>query len=450
MMIAMKLSEACAILHAEMHGADVDIQGVSTDTRSIQSRQLFVALHGLRHDAHDFLGDAAKAGAAAALVDREVAAPLPFIKVADTRLALAQLAAHWRAAFPIPLVAVTGSNGKTTVKEMTASILMQRGNVLATRGNLNNDIGVPLTLFNLGGEHDFAVVEMGANHPGEIAQLCRIARPTVAVITLCAPAHLEGFGSIEGVARAKGEIFAGLSDDGRAVLNADDPYVDLWRKLAGRRPVTTFGLNHDADVSARMLASDDPGRTIFTMRTPRGEATVHLPLPGRHNVMNALAASACALAAGVDMEAVCAGLESMRAVAGRLVVGRGLGGACIIDDTYNANPSSMKAAIDVLVGYPGEHWLVLGDMGELGAEAASLHYDVGEYARARGVARLFGLGELSRQAAAGFGSGGRHYAEAGSLIAALRPGLAANVNVLVKGSRAMKMERIVQALKEGA
>jgi len=450
MMFAMKLSEACAILRAEMHGADVEIHGVSTDTRSIQSRQLFVALHGPRHDAHDFLDDAVKAGAAAALVDREVAAPLPLIRVADTRLALAQLATHWRATFAIPLVAVTGSNGKTTVKEMTASILMQRGNVLATRGNLNNDIGVPLTLLDLGGEHEFAVVEMGANHPGEIAQLCRIARPTVAVITLCAPAHLEGFGSIEGVARAKGEIFAGLSDDGRAILNADDPYVDLWRKLAGRRPVTTFGLNHDADVSARMLASDDPGRTAFTMRTPRGEATVHLPLPGRHNVMNALAASACALAAGVDMEAVCAGLESMRAVAGRLVIGRGLGGACIIDDTYNANPSSMKAAIDVLVGYPGEHWLVMGDMGELGAEAASLHYDVGEYARARGVERLFALGELSRQAAAGFGSGGRHYAEAEGLIAALRPCLAANVNVLVKGSRAMKMERIVQAIKQGS
>lgn len=450
MMIAMKLSDACAILHAEMHGADVDIHGVSTDTRSIQSRQLFVALHGPRHDAHDFLDHAVKAGAAAVLVDRDVAAPLPFIKVADTRLALAPLAAHWRAAFRVPLVAVTGSNGKTTVKEMTASILTQRGNVLATRGNLNNDIGVPLTLFSLGSEHDFAVVEMGANHPGEIAQLCRIARPTVAVITLCAPAHLEGFGSIEGVARAKGEIFAGLPNDGRAVLNADDPYVDLWRKLAGPRPVTTFGLNHDADVSARMLVSDDPGRTIFTMRTPQGEATVHLPLPGRHNVMNALAAGACALAAGVDMEAVCAGLESMRAVAGRLVIGKGIGGACIIDDTYNANPSSMKAAIDVLVGYPGEHWLVLGDMGELGAEAAGLHYDIGEYARARGVERVYGLGEFSRQAVAGFGSGGRHYADADDLIAALRPALAAAVNVLIKGSRAMKMERIVQALKEGA
>jgi UDP-N-acetylmuramoyl-tripeptide--D-alanyl-D-alanine ligase len=448
MMIAMRLSEACAVLNAEMHGTDVDILGVSTDTRTVQSRQLFVALHGPRHDAHDFLDAAAIAGAAAALIDREVTSPLPFIKVADTRRALAQLAAHWRADFPIPVVAVTGSNGKTTVKEMTASILSQRGTVLATRGNLNNDIGVPLTIFDLGPEHDFAVIEMGANHPGEIAQLCRIARPTVAVITLCAPAHLEGFGSIEGVARAKGEIFAGLPDDGLAVLNADDPYVDLWRKLAGKRRVTTFGLNHDADVSARMLASDDPGRTVFTMKTPRGEATVHLHLPGRHNVMNALAAGACALAAGVDMDAVCAGLESMRAVAGRLVIGQGYRGARIIDDTYNANPSSMKAAIDVLVGYPGEHWLVLGDMGELGAEAASLHYDVGEYARARGVQRLFGLGELSRQSVAGFGSGGRQFADAENLIDALRPGLGSAINVLVKGSRAMRMERIVQALKE--
>jgi UDP-N-acetylmuramoyl-tripeptide--D-alanyl-D-alanine ligase len=451
-MIAMRLSEAGKPLQAELHGSDVPFVGVSTDTRTIRAGQLFVALRGPNFDAHQFVGAAASAGAAAAVVEIETAAHLPFLRVSDTRVALGTLASAWRQEFSLPLVAVTGSNGKTTVKEMIASILAQCGPVLATKGNRNNDIGVPLTLFNLGAEHRSAVIEMGANHPGEIARLCAIAKPTIAVITLCAPAHLEGFGSIEGVARAKGEIVAGLPADGVAVLNADDPYLDLWRTLAGRRRVITFGLSAGADFSARLHNNGDPAHNKFTLVTRSGEIEVDLALPGRHNVMNALAAVACAYATGADLDAIRAGLSAMQAVKGRLVSKSGISGARIIDDTYNANPASLRAAIDVLVKYPGQHWLVLGDMGELGADAQTLHHEAGIEAQARGVHRLFATGPLSRATIAAFGKGSEHFTDTDALVSKLRKELighsAAGVTVLVKGSRAMQLERVVQAIVE--
>jgi UDP-N-acetylmuramoyl-tripeptide--D-alanyl-D-alanine ligase len=343
-MIAMRLSEACERLHGALHGEDIRFRGVSTDTRTLQVGQLFVALRGPNFDAHQFLAQAADAGAVAALVEHDVAASMPFLKVSDTRAALGQLAASWRAQFSLPVIAVTGSNGKTTVKEMIAAILAKAGPVLATQGNLNNDIGVPLTLFDLGDAHRCAVIEMGANHPGEIASLCGIARPTIAAITLCAPAHLEGFGSVEGVAKAKGEIIAGLPGDGTAVLNADDPYLDLWRGLAGTRSVVTFGLGSGADVSARINGAADPDRSRFQLLTGQGEADIDMPLPGRHNIMNALAAAACTLAAGVALDAIRDGLNGMLPVKGRLVVKHLRSGARLIDDTYNANPSSLRAA----------------------------------------------------------------------------------------------------------
>jgi UDP-N-acetylmuramoyl-tripeptide--D-alanyl-D-alanine ligase len=449
-MIAMRLSEACESLDGTVHGEDVRFLGVSTDTRSLHRGQLFVALRGPNFDAHQFLPQAADAGAVAALVEQEAAAAMPFLRVSDTRAALGQLAATWRAQFNLPVIAVTGSNGKTTVKEMTAAVLAKAGPVLATQGNLNNDIGVPLTLFNLGAEHRYAVIEMGANHPGEIASLCAVARPTIATITLCAPAHLEGFGSVEGVAKAKGEIISGLPADGVAILNADDPYLDLWRSLAGNRRVLTFGLSSGADVSARINGGADPDRSRFMLVSRQAEIDIDMPLPGRHNVMNALAAAACTLAAGADLTAVRDGLHSMQPVKGRLVVKRAAGGARLIDDTYNANPSSLRAAIDVLVRYPGQHWLVLGDMGELGPQSQGLHHEAGTYAQSMGVGRLFAIGDLSRSAAAGFGAGAEHFTDLVSMTDALRAALASapadSVNLLVKGSRSMRMERVVQSL----
>jgi UDP-N-acetylmuramoyl-tripeptide--D-alanyl-D-alanine ligase len=346
-------------------------------------------------------------------------------------------------------VAVTGSTGKTTVKEMVAAILAHEGAVLATRGNLNNEIGVPLTLFNLDAEHRYAVVEIGANHPGEIAHLCRIVQPTVAIITQCAPAHLEGFGSVEGVARAKGEIVTGLQVDGTAVLNADDPYIGLWRTLGEARRIITFGLRQPAEVTARIHSSGGPDHNTFDLVMPTSQLTVRLPLPGRHNVMNAMSAATCALALGATPEAIRAGLEGMHAVNGRMVVNKGVGGARVIDDTYNANPSSLRAAIDVLIGYPGRRWLVLGDMGELGPQTATLHREAGAYARAHGVDRLLALGPLTTNAIAGFGGDAEHFDDVGSLVTALKPALGNDVTVLVKGSRAMQMERVVQAIMQG-
>ncbi|MFO1436267.1 MAG: UDP-N-acetylmuramoyl-tripeptide--D-alanyl-D-alanine ligase [Gammaproteobacteria bacterium] len=451
-MIAMRLSDASIPLQAELHGGDVPFVGVSTDTRTIRAGQLFVALRGPNFDAHEFVGAAADAGAVAAVVESEPKAAIPFLRVSDTRAAMGTLASAWRQEFSLPLVAVTGSNGKTTVKEMVAAILAQCGTVLSTKGNLNNDVGVPLTLFNLGAEHRFAVIEMGANHPGEITRLCEIAKPTIAVITLCAPAHLEGFGSIEGVARAKGEIVTGLPADGVAVLNAEDPYLDLWRKLAGNRRVITFGVSASADFNARLHGAGAPERNRFTLVAPSGEVEIELALLGRHNVMNALAAAACAYAAGADLNAIRAGLAVMHAVKGRLVTKMGVHGARLIDDTYNANPASLRAAIDVLVKYPGQHWLVLGDMGELGTDAQALHHEAGAEAKALGVQRLFAIGSLSRATVAAFGNGGEHFTDMDALVSRLRDELAHHsaerVTVLVKGSRAMQLERVVEAIVE--
>ncbi len=447
-MMALQLSRAAEVLDGELQGPDVRFQGVSTDSRSLEPGNLFVALVGERFDGHEYLAQAAGRGAAAAAVCREVPAELPLVRVADTRRALGRLAAFWRRRFEIPLVAVTGSNGKTTVKEMTAAILGAGREVLATRGNLNNDIGVPLTLFRLDERHRSAVIEMGANHPGEIAWLTTIAAPTVAVITNAGPAHLEGFGSLEGVAEAKGEIYSGLRPGGTAVVNADDAFADLWRGLAAPRDVLTFGLERPADLSADWHPAE--GGSRLSLRTPWGYAELQLPLPGRHNVMNALAASAAALAAGASLDEVVQGLAGMRAVSGRLRFLAGIAGARVIDDTYNANPASLGAALEVLAATPGEHWVVLGDMGELGPGAAELHAEAGRQAAASGVSRLFALGELAGEAARAFGGGARAYQEREALLGDLREAMHGDLVILVKGSRRMRMERVVEALTGGA
>lgn len=431
---------------ARLQGADGAFDGVSTDTRSLQPGQLFIALQGPSFDGHDYIAAAASRGAVAVLVAHAVKTELPQIIVADTRAALAELAALWRARQAIPVITITGSNGKTTVKEMLAAILGQSQNVLATQGNLNNEIGLPLTLLQLDDRHSAAVIEAGASKPGDIAYLTRIAAPTVAVLTNASGAHLAGFGSVQSVASSKGEIFAGLTDNGTAVINADDAYADLWRALAGTHAVLTFALDAAADVRAVWQAGEP-----LQITTPQGALRVNLPLPGRHNAMNALAATAAALAAKVSLADIRAGLESLRPVPGRLCWKTASNGAQILDDTYNANPASLSAALAVLVSAAsGECYLALGDMAELGDEAQALHASAGRCAHAAGVTRLYAVGELSRFAVDAFrdiGTGQAwHFTDQAALIQRLRQDLQADSTLLVKGSRSAHMERVVDAL----
>jgi UDP-N-acetylmuramoyl-tripeptide--D-alanyl-D-alanine ligase len=447
-MMTMQLSEAAQALKARLFGDDVVFRGVSTDTRTLSEGNLFVALRGPNFDGHNYIEQARRRGAVAAAVSHVAPDSMPQLQVEDTRLALGALATHWRRQFTLPLVAVTGSNGKTTVKEMLAAILRRCGHTLVTRGNLNNDIGVPHTLFGLGREHAYAVLELGANHPGEIAYLTSLVQPTVAVINNAGPAHLEGFGSVAGVARAKGELFDSADSGTTCVINADDEYAALWQALAAPRPVVTFGLTPDADVSASWKGDIDASE--IQLQTPQGSARTRIALPGRHNVMNALAATAAALAVGAGLDNIARGLGDVQRVHGRWESRRGFRGARVIDDTYNANPASLTAALALLASSDSETWLVLGNMGELGASSEQLHRDMGEAARRAGVERLFALGELAALAADAFGEGATVFTSVDDLVDALRSIMHSNVTVLVKGSRAMQMERVVDALQDTA
>jgi UDP-N-acetylmuramoyl-tripeptide--D-alanyl-D-alanine ligase len=444
-MMALQLSEAARVLAADHSGADVAFRGIGTDTRRSLDGALFFALQGPNFDGHAFLEAARAQGAVAAAVSRPCNSVLPQLRVPDTRLALGDLSAWWRNRFELPVVAITGSNGKTTVRSMTTAILARCGCALSTEGNLNNDIGLPLTLARLGDEHDFAVIEMGANHPGEIDYLAGIASPTVGVVTNAGPAHLEGFGSLAGVARAKGELFARLAPGATAVINADDAFAPMWRELAAHCAIVEFGLDADCAVSAQWQGTATG--SAMQILTAQGGCAVQLPLPGRHNVMNALAATAVALAAGATLDAVRQGLEALTPVGGRLHIHRLPGGIALIDDTYNANPGSLQVALDVLAQAPGARWLVLGDMGELGPEAAALHRDAGRQAAAAAVTHLYTLGELAAHAAASYGGPVTVCSSHDELLLALQADLrTVAAHVLVKGSRRMKMERIVQGL----
>jgi UDP-N-acetylmuramoyl-tripeptide--D-alanyl-D-alanine ligase len=442
-------------------GGDVNISGVSSDSRKIVQGDLFVALRGEHFDGYNFVATAAQAGAVAALVNADsyqerlasgkvpvtgLAPGITLLLVEDTRLALGQLAGWWRRQFDIPVVAITGSNGKTTVKEMLAGILREAagsaGAVLATRGNMNNDIGMPLTLLQINSTHRYAVIEMGMNHPGEIDYLTRIAEPDVALINNASDAHLAGLGSVEAVARAKGEIFAGLRHHGTAVINSDDPYARLWRTLAGAHPLLEFGLNVEADVSGTWHPQGYGLRLDVT--SPQGMFAADLQVPGVHNARNALAATASATVLNISLETIAAGLEKFHGVAGRLQRKVALQNAVLIDDTYNANPSSMRAAISVLAQAGGKRILVLGDMGELGGNAADFHAELGAEARRAGIEKLFALGTLSVNTAREFGSGAQHFERIEDLLGALEKELDANTTVLIKGSRFMKMERVVE------
>ena len=450
-MIGFQLSEAAALLDGTLRGGDAWFSSVGSDTRTLQPGDLFVAISGEHFDGNDFVEIARQRGAVAALVGREIKTDLPTIQVPDVIAALGGLAAAWRDKSPAQVIGVTGSNGKTTLKEMTAAILGQRHEVLATRGNLNNDIGMPLTLTRLQ-QHAFAVIEMGANHAGEIAYLSHICRPDVAVLNNAGRAHLEGFGSLEGVARAKAEIMQGLADDGVFVFNADDRFADLWRSLAQGRPQLSFGVQQAADVSSRVdsyrvewLA--DGFVTVFEVSTPQHSFEVRLQLAGEHNRMNALAAIAACHAVGTDAEQMQAGLAALQPVAGRLCPVAGSNGARIIDDSYNANPESVIAALQVLHAAPGRRTLVLGDLGELGADSVQLHAELGRQAAQVGIDCLFSCGELSAHASGAFDGESRHFADQAELIGFLAGRLGSDDSVLIKGSRASAMERVVNALR---
>ena len=442
------LSDIAAAIGGQLTGADGAVSGVSTDTRSIGAGQLFVALRGERFDAHDFLDQPAANGATAMLVASidKLPAGVSAVVVDDTRLALGRLAAAWRARFELPVIAVTGSNGKTTTKEMIAAILKAAFGeaVLATRGNLNNDIGLPLTLLGLDAAHRAAVIEMGMNHPGEIAYLTGLGAPTVALVNNAQRAHLEGMGDLDEVAREKGSIFNGLRPEGVAVINADDAYCGFWQDMASAHRQLTFGIDRAADVRGRVLEHGLEVR--LQLMTPAGEADITLQVPGRHNARNAVAAAAACIAAGIPLSAVADGLAAFTGVKGRLQRRAGRKGAEILDDTYNANPDSVRAGIDVLAATIGRKVLVLGDMGEIGEASAQYHDEIGGYAKSQGVDRLFALGDSAQLAVRNFGEGARHFCNIDKLIAAVDKELGPETTVLVKGSRFMKMERVADAL----
>jgi UDP-N-acetylmuramoyl-tripeptide--D-alanyl-D-alanine ligase len=444
----MTLTEAAAALGARVSGQDAGFESVCTDSRSLRARQLFVALRGERFDGHRFLAEAATRQAAGAMVDKRYDGqfPLPVIIVDDTKRALGDLARRWRTRFAPVLIGVAGSNGKTTVKEMLASVLRRHAGeaaVLATEGNLNNDIGLPLTLLGLRSAHRWCAIELGMNHKGEIAYLADIARPTVALVNNAQREHLEFMNSVEEVAAENAGVYAALPADGVAVVNADDAQASYFRRAAGERPVIDFGLEATAALGARYslnaLGSD------ITLRTPVGEARALLSIPGLHNVRNALAAAACAHAAGIGLQSIADGLTSFRPYSGRLQIKRTPSGATVIDDSYNANPDSVRAAIDVLASCPAPTVLVLGDMGEVGTQGAEFHREVGAYARSKGISSLLALGEATRHAVAAFGSGARHFEKLEDLVPSIE-----GRSILVKGSRFMKMERVVTALTGSA
>lgn len=444
----MKLSTIAKTVNGILLGEDVEVQSVGTDSRAIVNGQLFVAIKGDTFDGNAYAVDAIKQGAAAALVSDAQTVASPAVLVDDTRLALGQLAQYWRNQFALPLVAITGSNGKTTTKEMLTAILgvvaKDAQKVHATVGNLNNDIGLPLTLLKLRKQHAYAVIEMGMNHLGEIDYLTRIAQPTVALINNAGTAHIGELGSRDNIAKAKGEIFNGLSANGVAVLNADDAFFAYWQSLNTGKKIVTFGLNNVADVTAVFEEVD--GLSHVQLTTPTGMVSFNLNILGKHNISNALAASAAAVALGLSNQDIADGLQNMQAVHSRLQRKLGLNDALLIDDTYNANPDSMKAAIDVLTAMNTHRVFVMGDMGELGAEAAEMHAQIGLYAKQKGIARLLAFGELSANAANSFGDGAQHYLVLDDVIAQAKNLMQKNVTVLVKGSRFMKMERVVNAL----
>ncbi len=449
-MINMTLVQAASILGLNAISTDTTFTGISTDTRTLTSGCLYAAIKGERVDGHHFVEEARQKGAAAALVNYPVAVDIPQIIAGDIVLALGKLGAAWRSQFKIPVIAVTGSNGKTTTKNMLASIMKaachgREEEVLATKGTLNNHYGLPLTLARLGKEHRYAAIEMGMNHFGEIKYLTELTHPDVAIITNAAAAHLAGVGDIAGVARAKAEIFLGLPANGIAILNRDDDFYPYWCEQTNGRHHISFGFHPEADICGVLQESEGPHQTLI-IKTKHGSTEIHLPLLGKHNAANALAAAAACTAVGIELSAVKTGLETIAPAPGRLLMHTLANGVNIIDDTYNANPFSLQAAVETLASFAGKKILVLGDMGELGNDTKNIHRGVGEKIRSAGIDYLFTFGDLSSNAAQAFGEGAYHFNEQEKLVNALKPFLYNTTTILVKGSRSMKMENVLAGL----
>lgn len=445
----MMLSEIAKALNAQMIGEDVKVESVGTDSRHIAKGQLFVAIKGESFDGNKFASEAIAQGAAAALVSEVNGNVSPFILVKNTRLALGELARYWRKKMSLPVVGITGSNGKTTVKGMVTSILtVAKGSVLSTKGNLNNVIGMPLSLLNIRATHAYAVIEMGMNHLGEIRYLTNIACPQVALVNNAGVAHIGELGSREAIAQAKGEIYEGLADDGIAIINANDRFAQYWKSLNTHRKVITFGLDVEADVSAQYEMQNN--HILMHLKTPEGTTQLNLGLLGEHSVSNALAASAVAVALGISNDVIVNGLSQFHGVQGRLNLVAGIADSLVINDTYNANPDSMKVAIDVLASKRGSNKttliFVMGDMAELGVDAESMHAEIGEYAKHKGISYLFSIGKLSQLACVAFGKHGQHFETFASLVDVVKTHMSSEACVLVKGSRFMQMERVVNAI----
>jgi len=450
-MIKMNLNEIATKLNGVLIGADIEIFGVSIDTRTLKTDNLYIAIAGKNFDGHDFVDSAKDAGASAVLTHKKLETDLPQVLVTNTQLALAELAGAWREKMDVKVIGVTGSNGKTTTKEMLAAILCVNDEVLFTQGNLNNEIGVPLTLLRLSPEHRYAVIEMGANHVGEIAYTSKLTNSDVVIITNVGAAHLEGFGDMNGVARAKGEIIETLGANGVAILNADDAFFGYWQNIADSRKIISFGLHENADIHAENIdvkIENHQFITRFDLICANEKISINLPLAGNHNVLNALAATAATSALGISLEQIKQGLESMSPVNGRLQLLQGQKGCTIINDTYNANTSSLEAALNVLEKCDGEHWMILGAFGELGDDSEKLHFEMGETLKNHGVKRLFAVGELTKQTVAAFGENAQHFDSQTELLAVLMPQLTGNETILIKGSRSQRMENVTTALLE--
>jgi UDP-N-acetylmuramoyl-tripeptide--D-alanyl-D-alanine ligase len=445
--LSMTLNQLARIVGCEESFADIKVSGAVIDTRKIAAGNLFVALKGERVDGHDFLLQAKEAGASAALVSELRDDDLPQLVVADVKKAFAQIAHAWLEQCRAKVIAITGSNGKTSVKEMVTAIVRQVGPVTATQGNYNNDLGVPLTVCRVDPEDKFAVIEMGTNHPGEIAELVKIAVPDVAVINNIAPAHLEGFGTEAGVAREKGAIYAGLAAAGTAVVNADMPYADIWSPMIAGKKVLRFSLENEAEIKPDYVQLDGISGH-FMLKLDGISHHFSLPLPGLHNINNALAAISVSRALAVPVDAMVRGLAAMKAVPHRLQLRAGVNEARLLDDTYNANPGSYLQALKTLAGFSGEHWLVLGDFGELGADSDAIHKQMGQQARDLGVSRLFTVGQSSRMAAEQFGDKAQHFEDIETLQQCLHRELQKDVTCLIKGSRFMQLDKLADLLAQ--
>lgn len=447
----MLLSEIAKVSRGTQIGNDVEVGSVGIDTRSLQSGDLYVAIKGHQFDGNEFISKAEQAGAIGAIINTGYSTSLPHLIVDDTRLALGQLAGAWRDKSQVKIVGITGSNGKTTVKEMVAAILAMDGLVLYTKGNLNNDIGVPLTLLRLNETYHYGVIEMGANHQAEIEYVSKIAKADVVILNNAGAAHIEGFGSLDGVARAKGEIIETLKEDGIAVLNRDDRYFGYWQEIAGKRKIITFGLHEAADVTAKHIETgvvNDRFATTFDLIAAGESAAINLQLAGQHNVQNALAAASAGLALGLSLAKVKRGLEGVQPVTGRLQPLIGRLGNIVIDDTYNANAASLKAGVDVLINCKGKHWVVLGAFAELGTESTKIHEEIGELLVSKGVVRLLAIGSDAENAVRVFGKGATFFNSQEELIAALNTESRGDETILIKGSRTQRMENVVAALVE--